>query len=277
MRSSSVLKSWSRSTTEVVVLRAAASRRRRARSASLGPGRERDVAVGDARQRGEPDRRLRALVQRRVRLLDRTDRRLVVVGQHDVVDPRRRAAADLDVVVLHELARVLEHQLVLGARRSPSRTSASRRPRARASAARPAPRATVIGRHSIPSGPCDAPARNCRTNGLSESNSSAAGPDSTIRPRHSTAMYSATRLARHDVVRDDDVGAAVLLVDLLDQLAQQRRADRVQAGVGLVEQHDVGVEHERAREAGALAHPARELVRHLVARVARGRPRAAAG
>ena len=50
-------------------------------------------------------------------------------------------------------------------------------------------------RHSIPSGPWDAPARNWRTNGLSESNSSSAGPDSTIRPFHSTAMYSATRLA----------------------------------------------------------------------------------
>ena len=50
-------------------------------------------------------------------------------------------------------------------------------------------------RHSIPRGPCDAPARNWRTNWLSESNSASAGPDSTIRPFHSTAMYSATRFA----------------------------------------------------------------------------------
>jgi hypothetical protein len=57
-------------------------------------------------------------------------------------------------------------------------------------------------------------------------------------------------------VRDDDVRAAVLGMDLLDQLAQQCRADRVQARVGLVEEHDVGVEHERAGEAGALAHAA---------------------
>ena len=35
-------------------------------------------------------------------------------------------------------------------------------------------------------------------------------------------------------------------------------------GVGLVEEHDVRVQHERAREARALAHPAGELVRHLV-------------
>ena len=56
-------------------------------------------------------------------------------------------------------------------------------------------------------------------------------------------------------------------VDLEDQLAEQRRPHRVEARVGLVEQHDVGLEHERAREPGALAHPARELVGHLVARV----------
>src|SRR3954453_21999434 len=73
-------------------------------------------------------------------------------------------------------------------------------------------------------------------------------------------------LGGHDVVRDHDVGAAVLLVDLLDQLAQQRGANGIQAGVGLVEEHDVGVEHERPREAGPLAHAAGELVGHLVRR-----------
>src|SRR3954453_18423086 len=47
----------------------------------------------------------------------------------------------------------------------------------------------------MPSGPREAPERNWRTNMLSELNSSSAGPDSTMRPFHSTAMYSATRLA----------------------------------------------------------------------------------
>src|SRR3954447_1517731 len=89
------------------------------------------------------------------------------------------------------------------------------------------------------------------------------GLDDPALPQHGDVLGDA--LGGHDVVRDHDVGAAVLLVDLLDQLAQQRGADRVQAGVGLVEEHDVGVEHERSREAGALAHPARELVGHLVA------------
>ena len=50
-------------------------------------------------------------------------------------------------------------------------------------------------RYSIPSGPCDSPERNWRTNGFSELNSSSAGPDSTIRPFHSTEMCSATRRA----------------------------------------------------------------------------------
>ena len=49
--------------------------------------------------------------------------------------------------------------------------------------------------HSMPSGPREAPERNCRTNMLSELKSSSAGPDSTMRPFHRTAMYSATRLA----------------------------------------------------------------------------------
>ena len=40
--------------------------------------------------------------------------------------------------------------------------------------------------YSMPSGPCEAPTRNWRTNWFSELNSSSAGPDSTIRPRHST-------------------------------------------------------------------------------------------
>ena len=51
------------------------------------------------------------------------------------------------------------------------------------------------GRYSIPSGPCDSPERNWRTNGFSELNRSSAGPDCTIRPFHSTEMCSATRRA----------------------------------------------------------------------------------
>ena len=49
--------------------------------------------------------------------------------------------------------------------------------------------------YSIPNGPADSPARNWRTNGFSDANRSSAGPDSTIRPFHSTEMCSATRRA----------------------------------------------------------------------------------
>ena len=55
---------------------------------------------------------------------------------------------------------------------------------------------------------------------------------------------------------------------LLDQLAQQRGAHRVKSRVGLVEHHDLRVEHERPGESGALAHAARELRRRAVAGIA---------
>ena len=41
-------------------------------------------------------------------------------------------------------------------------------------------------------------------------------------------------------------------------------ADGVETGVGLVEEHDLGVEHQRAGQAGALAHPAGDLAGQLV-------------
>ena len=80
-------------------------------------------------------------------------------------------------------------------------------------------------------------------------------------------MYSPILPSRGDVVGHDDVGAAVDRVHLLDQLAQQRGAHRVQPRVGLVEDHDVRVHHERPRESGALAHPAGELRRRVVHRM----------
>src|SRR4051812_22184960 len=51
--------------------------------------------------------------------------------------------------------------------------------------------------------------------------------DDPALPQHGDVLRDALR--GHDVVRDDDVGAAVLLVDLLDQLAQQRGADGIEA------------------------------------------------
>ena len=107
-------------------------------------------------------------------------------------DRAHAAAADLHVVVGDELPGVLEQQRVLG----PAPAAEQQQPRGERDDQGECEDGGGAGdRHSIPNGPCEAPARNWRTNWLSESNSSSAGPDSTIRPFHSTAMYSATRLA----------------------------------------------------------------------------------
>jgi hypothetical protein len=54
---------------------------------------------------------------------------------------------------------------------------------------------------------------------------------------------------------------------LLDQLAQQCGAHRVQARVRLVEHHDVRVEHQRPRKTRPLLHAAGELPRTAVPRL----------
>src|SRR3954453_24178110 len=82
-------------------------------------------------------------------------------------------------------------------------------------------------------------------------------------PEHCDVVRDAAR--GHDVVRDDDVAAPVLRVHFLDQFAEKGGAERVETRVRIVEENDLRVAHERTCEAGALAHTARELVRHLVA------------
>ena len=165
------------------------------RLARVRAGRDRDVAVRDARQRRQPDDRLRALAQRRVGLVDvDRDRRLVVGGQLD----RRARCRPRD----RRSGRCRPSPADPRSRRSActrARSRASRRDRspalrrARRRSGLRCGRASSV--HSMPSGPFEAPDRNWLTNWLSESKSSSAGPDSTIRPFHSTAMYSATRLA----------------------------------------------------------------------------------
>ena len=49
--------------------------------------------------------------------------------------------------------------------------------------------------------------------------------------------------------------------ELADQAIDAARADRIEAGRRLVEQHDLGIERERARDRGALAHAVGELGR----------------
>ena len=93
----------------------------------VGRERERDVAVGDARQRGEPDHGAGALAQRRVGLLDLDlDGCEVVVGELDRAHGADPPAADLHVVVLDELARRLEHERVLVAAAAAEQQQVSR-------------------------------------------------------------------------------------------------------------------------------------------------------
>ena len=117
------------------------------------------------------------------------------VGQLDARDRADRPPADLDVVARHELAGVLEHQRVLVPAPAHQQQVDRQRRDERDTDQDGGAGERHAGVYSMPSGPCEAPDRNCRTNWLSESKSSSAGPDSTIRPFHSTAMYSATRLA----------------------------------------------------------------------------------
>ena len=167
----------------------------RQRPARVRAGRDRDIAVRDARQRRQADDRLRALAQRRVGLLDADPhRRLVVGGQLDRAHAADRAPADLHVVALHQLTARSRRSACTRARSRASRRCRSpARRRARRRSGRRCGRAS--NDHSMPSGPLEAPDRNWLTNWLSESKSSSAGPDSTIRPFQRTAMYSATRLA----------------------------------------------------------------------------------
>jgi hypothetical protein len=81
------------------------------RRIAVRPGADRDVVVGDAGERGRPDRRRRPLVQFLADADD--DLGQVVVGQLDAFDRADRLAADQHLVVGNELARVLEEQVVL--------------------------------------------------------------------------------------------------------------------------------------------------------------------
>src|SRR5271168_3937825 len=67
-----------------------------------------------------------------------------------------------------------------------------------------------------------------------------------------------------DVVRHDQDRAVDLSVDVDQQLAQVRGTDRVQTRVRLITQDDLRVEHQRAGQAGTLAHTTGDLPGELL-------------
>src|SRR3954469_9715920 len=73
----------------------------------------------------------------------------------------------------------------------------------------------------------------------------------------------ADRVQRIEIVRDQEHREAKALAQRQDQLIERGRADRIEAGRRLVEEQDVGIERERARERRALDHAARKLRRIL--------------
>ena len=91
-----------------------------------------------------------------------------------------------------------------------------------------------------------------------------AGPEHRQVPVVEQADVVRHRAGGVDVVGDDQAGGVGLGVEVDDQLVQVGGAHRVEAGVGLVEQDDLGVEHQRTGQAGALAHAAGDLAGQLV-------------
>ena len=130
---------------------------------------------------------------------------------------------------------------------------------------RPSPRTCRSGR-------CVWALRNWRTTGSSELSSISRGPEHRQVPVVEQPDVVGHRARGVDVVGDDQEGRVDLGVEVDDQLVEERRAHRVEAGVGLVEEQDLGVEHQGAGQAGPLAHAAGDLAGQLVLGADAGRP-----
>ena len=116
----------------------------------------------------------------------------------------------------------------------------------------------------MPIGPMRRPLRNCCTTGSSLVSSTSRGPNMTSLLAEQHAHVVRHRAGDVDVVRHDEDGGVDLGVDVDDQLAQVGGTDRVQTRVGLVAEDDLRVEHQRAGQAGTLAHTAGDLAGELL-------------
>src|SRR5580704_10585262 len=62
-----------------------------------------------------------------------------------------------------------------------------------------------------------------------------------------------------ELVRDHDDGRAEAIVQIKDQIVEQTRADWIESGGWFVEEDDLGIQCDCARESGALVHTAANL------------------
>ena len=74
----------------------------------------------------------------------------------------------------------------------------------------------------------------------------------------------ADREQRVQIVRDEEHGQPEAGLQIADQPVELGSGDRIEAGGRLVEKQDLGIERQRPREPGPLAHSARQLRRELL-------------
>ena len=112
----------------------------------------------------------------------------------------------------------------------------------------------------------------CR-GGAARSKTSSDGPISATWPRYITITRSRDEAHDVEVVADEDVGEAELVLEV-EQQVQHLRLDRlVERRDRLVEDHQARLERERAGDVDALALAARQLVRIAAGEARRARAR----
>jgi hypothetical protein len=73
----------------------------------------------------------------------------------------------------------------------------------------------------------------------------------------------ADRIERVEIVGDEEHGEAERIAEFQDELVECRRADRIEPRGGLVEEQQLGIERQRAGDAGPLLHAAGKLAREF--------------
>ena len=113
-------------------------------------------------------------------------------------------------------------------------------------------------------GPMRRPLRNCLTTGSSLVSSTSRGPNITRCLRNSMPMLSGTVRAMLMLCVTIRIVQSICALMSISSWRQVGGTHRVQTRVGLVAEDDLRVEHQRAGQAGALAHTAGDLAGELV-------------